>query len=569
MRRPGDGDDAPGKSRRLHSVEESLVRSVNGLEVADEEIPLPVEVSTEAGDMDPVLLDEAKWKEIETLGDFAAYEVKEWVDGDRERKEQNGKVISCRWVITISGGIIKCRWCCREFADTVTSEYFAPTTSPATARALDAIALALGLARFTFDARRAFLHVPESEYILTNPPEEWMAWRRSKGLSTTVYWRMLKTLYGRRSAPQQWTDFLAEKLTTHCGLTQYMPIPVYFRKDKAALSLEVHMDDGHGIGTEKEIGDFIDELSKHVLIKWTGPHRASGNSQYSHLHRERILLPEGVIIRPDAKYITSILRMLKLTDAKVAATPIIEEKWDPEDLHECEREEAKLYRSCVGVLLYLVLDRGDLAYVVKELSRYLATPIWGAYRQLKRCARYLKGTQDFCTFMPCPRFFPSTMRGWSDSNWAGCKRTRRSTSCFVVGILGMVLIVVARLQTAIACSSAEAEYYAGVSCAAELLYLKKLFAFLGLHLELELYMDSSGSRGIASRAGVGRVRALETKVLWLQKEVKEKNIVIKAVPGDKNVADLGTKVMAAPKLMRLAAQAGMVRFKDGRIEQLV
>ena len=141
------------------------------------------------------------------------------------------------------------------------------------------------LARFTFDARRAFLHVPEKEYVIVTPPAEWIEMRAEAGLDVAVCWRMLKTLYGRRVAAQAWTDFLANILQTECAMEQYKPIPIFFKSTKPGshMSLEVHMDDGHGIGTEAEIERFIRIIGSKTSIKWTGPHRHSHNPVYTHL----------------------------------------------------------------------------------------------------------------------------------------------------------------------------------------------------------------------------------------------------------------------------------------------
>ena len=135
-------------------------------------------------------------------------------------------------------------------------------------------------------------------------------------------------------------------------------------------------------------------------------------------------------------------------------------------------------------------------------------------------------------------------------------------------ILGMVLLVIARTQTAIARSSTEAEWYAGTSGAAEALYIRELLSFLGLPLHVELYMDSSGSRGVAKRQGVGRIRSLEVRTLWLQGKVRDGVIDVKAVRGDDNVADLGAKPLAEERLMKLAKQAGMVRWSGHEVRSL-
>jgi len=136
-------------------------------------------------------------------------------------------------------------------------------------------------------------------------------------------------------------------------------------------------------------------------------------------------------------------------------------------------------------------------------------------------------------------------------------------TCFVIMVMAMVMMVAARTQTAIALSSTEAEWYAGTSGAAEGLYLIGLLKFLGIPLDLELYMDSSGSRGVAGRQGVGRIRSLEVRTLWLQQRVKDGEVVVKSVKGTENPADVGTKPLAVDTLKKMARKIGLVHW-DGR-----
>jgi hypothetical protein len=53
------------------------------------------------------------------------------------------------------------------------------------------------------------------------------------------------------------------------------------------------------------------------------------------------------------------------------------------------------YRSLVGALMYLATcTRPDIAYVVGQLSMYMAVPTVEHWMIAKRVLRYLKGTQE-------------------------------------------------------------------------------------------------------------------------------------------------------------------------------
>ena len=65
----------------------------------------------------------------------------------------------------------------------------------------------------------------------------------------------------------------------------------------------------------------------------------------------------------------------------------------------------------------------------------------------------------------------------------------------------------------------------------------------GIHMESELYADASAALGIVARTGLGKLRHLDTSVLWMQQpHVKEKIKFVK-IHGPVNPADLGTKAL--------------------------
>ena len=57
-------------------------------------------------------------------------------------------------------------------------------------------------------------------------------------------------------------------------------------------------------------------------------------------------------------------------------------------------DDTRLDGSCVGALMYYVLDRADAQLEVSMLGSYLRAPSSGAMEALRRVTRYLQGTQD-------------------------------------------------------------------------------------------------------------------------------------------------------------------------------
>ena len=122
----------------------------------------------------------------------------------------------------------------------------------------------------------------------------------------------------------------------------------------------------------------------------------------------------------------------------------------------------------------------------------------------------------------------------------------------------------ASTQTVVALSSGEAEYYGVTKGACEAIGLKGIAADMGLDLSIVLNTDSSAAKGIATRKGLGKVKHLETRTLWVQEKVDQGIIRVKKVDGAHNVADMLTKYLSAAKLQLLLARL-LVAALEGRL----
>ena len=104
------------------------------------------------------------------------------------------------------------------------------------------------------------------------------------------------------------------------------------------------------------------------------------------------------------------------------------------------------------------------------------------------------------------------------------------------------------MQPTIALSSGEAELTAFVKAASEGIGVQSLARDMGLELSLVVVVDSSAAVGMVNRSGVGRVRHLDVKDLWVQERVKRGFFTIVRVLGDSNPADVATKPLAVAEL---------------------
>ena len=96
-----------------------------------------------------------------------------------------------------------------------------------------------------------------------------------------------------------------------------------------------------------------------------------------------------------------------------------------------------------------------------------------------------------------------------------------------------------------ALSSAEAEFYAMVEAVTRtkgLLTLAKELGWGELSVVVHLGTDSNAAKSFVNRRGLGKMRHLEIRDLWLQKEIREGRVVVHKVLGTENPADLMTKI---------------------------
>ena len=129
-----------------------------------------------------------------------------------------------------------------------------------------------------------------------------------------------------------------------------------------------------------------------------------------------------------------------------------------------------------------------------------------------------------------------------DSDWAGDKDTRRSTSGGIIKLGGHCIKTWSSTQSSPVLSSCEAEYYAMVDGASRVLGLEESAKELGIFGQgVELETDSSAAKSYASRRGAGRIRHVEVRWLWLQKAVADGRFKLAKIPGTQNPADILTK----------------------------
>ncbi|XP_031504006.1 uncharacterized mitochondrial protein AtMg00810-like [Nymphaea colorata] len=126
-----------------------------------------------------------------------------------------------------------------------------------------------------------------------------------------------------------------------------------------------------------------------------------------------------------SKYAQDILYRAQMQTCNTMSTPMsanLKSSDGQDQLYSNPRE----CRSLAGALQYLTLTRPDLSYAVNFACQFMHALVVKHFQLLKRILRYVRGTSQygiqFCKSKDL------TLRAFSDTNWAGCPTTRRSTS---------------------------------------------------------------------------------------------------------------------------------------------
>jgi hypothetical protein len=142
--------------------------------------------------------------------------------------------------------------------------------------------------------------------------------------------------------------------------------------------------------------------------------------------------------------------------------------------------DQKAYQSMIGSLLYLCASRSDIMLSVCMCAWFQSDPRECHLVVVKRILRYLVATPCFRIWYPKGSTFD--LIGYSDSDYAGCKIDRKSTSR-MCQFLGRSLVSwSSKKQTSVALSTTEVEYVAIGQCCTQLLWMRQTLRDFGYNL---------------------------------------------------------------------------------------
>ena len=318
----------------------------------------------------------------------------------------------------------------------------------------------------------------------------------------------------------------------------------------------VHGDDFLLVGSEEELRWFDEVLNAKYTARWEALLGKDGNEAQEMFFLNRLVryYPDGaeggerLEIEADARHVDLLVKDFGFDDrTKGCDTP--EDKPTQVDFLETERQpcldakQSSQFRFMVMRMAYLSADRPDLCHSVRTLAGAMKGPKMNDWLRLKKVVRYLLKYPYLKRIFYKQTLENAGVIAYSDSDWAGDLKTRRSTSGSVIKFGDHTLLVKGSSQKVVALSSSESEYYAMARTATLSEFVRGIFDFWGWRTRsTRLRVDSSSAKALSERRGVGQSRHIQAKFLWLQDKVAEKELEIEKIKGPVNDSDLVTKV---------------------------
>ncbi|GJW64875.1 retrovirus-related pol polyprotein from transposon TNT 1-94 [Tanacetum coccineum] len=190
------------------------------------------------------------------------------------------------------------------------------------------------------------------------------------------------------------------------------------------------------------------------------------------------------------------------------------------------------------------------------------------YRGMIRSLMYLtvpKGTPSLGLWYPkCSGF---DLKGYSNSNYAGCNMDRKSTSsaCQLLG--GKLVCWSAKKLQSMAMSSAKAEYVADVGCCANILWMKsQLTDYDIIYEKVPIFCDNTSVIAISNNPVLrSRTKHIDIRYHFIRDHILKGDIELHFIPTQYQLDDIFTKPLDEPTFKRLIVELDLVEFTFNEI----
>ena len=239
-------------------------------------------------------------------------------------------------------------------------------------------------------------------------------------------------------------------------------------------------------------------------------------------------------------------RVKDLREYKTPGTPHKIQVRERDENKMISKEDQKLFRSGVGMLLYLVKhSRPDIANPVRELSKVLDGPDQEAFKEMLRVIKYVLDTQNWgLKFQPTFDQETWDLVCFCDSDYAGDPDSRKSVSGYILYVRGVPICWRSKAQKTITLSSAEAEWIALSEATKEIIFVLQLFEEMKIKIELPIVVNVDNMGAIFMSKNINtssRSKHIDVRTKYVNEYVEDGKLKIIYVNTEDNDSDLYTK----------------------------
>ena len=474
------------------------------------------------------------------------------------------KMVRGRFVDDMKNGRVKSRFVAAEVARDVRYDVHAGTP------ALKALRMIVSLAATRdgkhrprsmafYDIVAAFVHASIDEVVGVVPQDGLL----EKG----ECFLLLKALYGTRMASKRWQRHYVRVLRTH-GWNASKVMPGFFHHRDRAGTCGCHGDDFMAEGSDA----LLDRLDRVMTDEFEA--KMLGRVGRGHLAEVKFL-KRTIRWHEDemcsswsgrTRYVTELAVLLGLTDTRsvmMTRTPGTKATGGNarDSLEQLDTFQAATFRSAVGLIGYIVLDRPECQYAVKTVRSATREPTNLGWMRMMRLAKFQCHTVNSNGSImrrTCLRsmWCLETQTGQARSH-VGARQQHVNSTDYIPSNS------VARHSTSLLSRAGRQ------SCMLQDVRRREDCSQSSCWLRLEWSRSWKYSRTVPrtseihNRIGSGRVRHLDVKWLWTQEAVQSGRFSLKKVSTDRNVSDLTTKHHHEDRLAVLMS-LGRLRFARGR-----
>ena len=444
-------------------------------------------------------------------------------------------------------------------------ETFSLVSSKDSFRTIMALVAHFDLELHQMDVKTAFLNGDIDETIYMVQPESFEVDDPKQ-----MVCKLRKSIYGLKQASRQWYHKFHQIILSY-GFEMNVVDDCVYQKFSGSkfIFLVLYVDD---ILLATNDMSFLHETKKFLSNNFEMKDLGEASFLLGiQIYRERSQYILGLSQR---SYIDKVLERFGMQNCKPGNTPVA--KGDKFSLNQCPKSSLDIqemqkipYSSVVGSLMYAqVCTRPDIAFIVGVLGRYLNNPGMDHWKAAKRVMRYLKKTKDY--MLTYRRSDHLEIVGYSDSDFAGCPDSRRSTSGCVYTLAGGAISWRSAKQTLVTSSTMEAEFVACFEASHQGIWLKNFVTRLriipGVERPIKIFCDNNSAVLYSNNnRSSSKSKHIDIKFLRVKEMVQSGQICIEHLGTKSMLADPLTKGVTPMVFYGHTARMGVLQFKEASL----